>query len=291
MNMLSTLLLLVVAVHQSLAQNATLPTVYQGTNVYVSPMAQSGKITIGWDNNFLNDANRVEISLYGLQEVNSNGGPVTNPGHSFNGFTNLTFAVSPIQQETINSIPTQMFTLSSILPHLNTQITITVYIIQGYGSLLLAGETTNLAKDNIKVSISLQSSGQFSTWPWTGQNGFLDVNFAVRSQTPPVLQSPPVNSTLTFGDTYNLGFGNITFSHRVEVDGQYKVLSTGYPLPQVQQGVQIFTVRLPQFNQAVNYDPVIAATPIFANGSNRLVGNFGIFISLVALLLAKMFSA
>jgi hypothetical protein len=198
-------------------------------------LGQSGKMTI---TNPQMGSSSIMVTMDALKEVDSSGNAVGtsgNPKHSINTFASQSFAFS-----SLNTVQYQNLTASSIdfSSTINSgTVKVLTYIFQDQGTIVHDGEESKVGNGTLKFSIGIDN------WNWcTGSNcqqgqtqqtgAFIDFDISIKGSKNPVAKAkananiPSANQT----KDYDIGGGAVVgLSSRIQVDGAWVTMPTGYP--------------------------------------------------------------
>jgi hypothetical protein len=240
--------------------------------VHVKVLGQSGKITIGANEDPSSDPNKVTVTMDGIYERNVAGALVGSKGlsntgkHSRNTFANTNFAVGPLMPALLGegTVRAASLEFESNL-HKTSQVRITTYLVQKGGVVKPypnATESFTVRVGSMKFNIELIDwvfCGDVDASCKAGEVGaFVDVDVEIKGKGSTASSSVDVGVP-----SFELGGGmSVDLSTQVQLDGTWHDMPEGYPKLRTVGSKQIFTFRFPKFSSLAKYDPVVQGAEV-----------------------------
>eukprot|EP00928_Gymnodinium_smaydae_P087769 TRINITY_DN7198_c0_g2_i1.p1 TRINITY_DN7198_c0_g2~~TRINITY_DN7198_c0_g2_i1.p1 ORF type:complete len:325 (+),score=49.76 TRINITY_DN7198_c0_g2_i1:81-1055(+) len=224
----------------------------------LSIQGQSGKFTLYDAKESI--SNGTKITIDALRELDENGTAVGTSGaskHSFNSFATQNFDIHPAESNiSVGTAKATKVVFKTALKDSLGNITIETFMMEGSGTVGSANDTWNVSKGDLKWNIVLEA------WNWCGcqkagnneTGAMVDLDITVSGKGDAKSKGGK-NTSIELGGGLSLGL-----SSRVQIDGNWTSMPTGYPKVSMTGKSTTITFRFPKFTTKAWYDPVITSS-------------------------------
>eukprot|EP00928_Gymnodinium_smaydae_P087772 TRINITY_DN7198_c1_g1_i1.p1 TRINITY_DN7198_c1_g1~~TRINITY_DN7198_c1_g1_i1.p1 ORF type:complete len:283 (-),score=53.76 TRINITY_DN7198_c1_g1_i1:82-930(-) len=231
----------------------------------LSIQGQSGKFTLYDEKEGVSAGTKITIDA--LRELDSSGNAVgasSNPKHSFNSFATQNFVIEPAQSNVVvgTAKATKVVFKTDLAGSLG-KLTIETFMMEGSGIVGSSTDTWNVSKGDLKWNIVLEA------WKWCGckkankdeTGDMVDLDITVMGKGD-AKQKGDKSTSVELG-----GGQTLSLSDRVQIDGAWKTMPTGYPKVTMKGKSTTITFRFPKFTTKAWYDPLIGGS---GDGGNTI---------------------
>ena len=267
-------------------------------NVTISAVAEGGVLGISsFSNKNQSELETITIQPYCLVERDANGTAISDPLHTFEDFANLKFEMIPFENITYNNIPawfTHLVANNFTGTSNNFALVIQAGIFSEKGNIEIADndEYGQIGPGYVKFGVMVNN---WSFCQNTTENpcqdnqigSYLDLSFVVTGPQAAANQN---------GLRYKFGESELLLSKYILTDdNDASVLPSGFPKYQRVSNLDVFTIRIPKFEVAATYDPIVVMESVELSHSHTwlilAVIVFILAIALVVFIVVRCFRA